>query len=156
MRPAAVTGCMLCIFVYMLLFLVLSSCFIIISSSSSSSSSSSIIIIIISGSSSYVVCIRVIVVLMIVCLLFVCLLLLVAVTGIPVATSFCKEGWRVLLSWIPLPRIARPGSACLVSIRGSARTTMIYEFELDEGFQSYHLPFRFCSGSGCPEDPSFL
>ena len=41
---------------------------------------------------------------------------------------------RVLLTEILLPRIARQGAVCPVSIRGQARTTRIERFELDEGF----------------------
>ena len=41
-----------------------------------------------------------------------------------------------------MTRIARQGTACLISIRGQARTTIIYMFELDEGLQPYHPPFR--------------
>ena len=43
---------------------------------------------------------------------------------------------------ILLPRIARQEAAYLSSIRGSARTTRIDRFELDEGLQPCHPPFR--------------
>ena len=42
-----------------------------------------------------------------------------------------------------LPRIARQGTASLISIRGQARKARIDKFELDEGFQLYHPPFRW-------------
>ena len=57
-----------------------------------------------------------------------------------------KEGGRVLLTEILLPRIARQGTVCLISIRGSARKARIEKFELDEGFQPYHPPFRAMYG----------
>ena len=43
-----------------------------------------------------------------------------------------SEGWRVLLTEIPLTRIARQGTVCLNSIVGHARKTRIEKFELDE------------------------
>ena len=39
---------------------------------------------------------------------------------------------------IRLPRIARQGAGCLVSMRGYARKAKLNNFELDEGFQLYH------------------
>ena len=48
--------------------------------------------------------------------------------------------------WL-LPRIARQGTVCLVSTRRQARTTIIEQFELDEGFQPYHAPFRRSEGA---------
>ena len=39
-----------------------------------------------------------------------------------------------------LPRIARQGTVCLVSIRGQVRKARIEKFELDEVFQPYHPP----------------
>ena len=53
-----------------------------------------------------------------------------------------QEGGRVLLTEIPLPRIARQGTACLISARGQVRKYRIDKFEFDEGFQPYHPPFR--------------
>ena len=53
-----------------------------------------------------------------------------------------RRGGRVLLTEIPLPRIARQGAGCLLSIRGQARKARIERFELDEGFQPYHPPVR--------------
>ena len=52
------------------------------------------------------------------------------------------RGERVLLTEMLLPRIARQGAVCLISTRGLARTTIIEKFELDEGFQPYHIPIR--------------
>ena len=43
---------------------------------------------------------------------------------------------------MPSPRIARQGAACLVSRRGQARKARVSKFELDEGFQPHHPPFR--------------
>ena len=40
------------------------------------------------------------------------------------------------------PRIARQGAACLILKRGQARETRIEKFDLDEGFQPHHPPFR--------------
>ena len=51
-------------------------------------------------------------------------------------------GGRVLLTEIPLPRIARQRIACLISIRGQARRARIEKFEFDEGFQSSNPHFR--------------
>ena len=52
-------------------------------------------------------------------------------------------GARVLLTEILLPRIARKGAVCLISISGQARKARIEKSELDEGFQLYHPPFQF-------------
>ena len=41
---------------------------------------------------------------------------------------------------ILLPRIARPGTVCLISIRRQARKDRIERFELEEGFQAHHPP----------------
>ena len=49
---------------------------------------------------------------------------------------------RILLIGMCLVRIAQYIIVCLLSIRGEARTTRIERFELDEGFQPYHPPFR--------------
>ena len=49
----------------------------------------------------------------------------------------------VLLTKMPLPRIARQGAACQISmIRGIARTARIEKSELDEAVQPCHPPFR--------------
>ena len=53
-----------------------------------------------------------------------------------------KRGERVLLTETLLPRIARKGAACQISIGGQARKARIERFELDEGFQPHHPPFR--------------
>ena len=50
-----------------------------------------------------------------------------------------KRG-RVLLTEIPLPRIARQGTLCLISIRGQARKARIDKFELDEGCSNRIIP----------------
>ena len=57
-------------------------------------------------------------------------------------TEVCYQSKRgmVLLTEIPLPRIAQQGAAGLISIRGQARTTRIEKFELDEGFQPSSSP----------------
>ena len=52
------------------------------------------------------------------------------------------KGGRVLLTEIPLPRIARRGTVRLVSTGGQARNARIEKVELDEGFQPHHPPFR--------------
>ena len=52
------------------------------------------------------------------------------------------EGGRILLTEMQLPRIARQGALCLISIRGRTRKTRVEQSELDEGFQQYHPPFR--------------
>ena len=66
-------------------------------------------------------------------------------SGEPWRRCISKRRGRVLLTEIGLPRIARRGTACLISIRGKTRTTRIDKFELDEGFQPYHPPFRVAS-----------
>ena len=43
-----------------------------------------------------------------------------------------KKGWRVLLTEMLLPRIARQGSVNLISVRGFARKTHIYKVELEQ------------------------
>ena len=58
------------------------------------------------------------------------------------ATEADKRGGRVLLIEILSARIARQRIVCLISIRGQARQARIGKFELDEGFQPYHPPFR--------------
>ena len=55
---------------------------------------------------------------------------------------YTYEGGRVLLTEIPLPRIARQRIGCLTSTRGSSRKARMDKFELDEGFQPCHPPFR--------------
>ena len=73
-------------------------------------------------------------------------------------TLFFLRGGRVLLTEILLPRIARLASNCStgnclssfnkrISSKNSncefwARKARIEKFELDEGFQPYHAPFR--------------
>ena len=52
--------------------------------------------------------------------------------------SIYMRGGSVLLTEIPLPRIARQGTVSLISIRGQARTTRIEQFEFDEGFRPFH------------------
>ena len=52
------------------------------------------------------------------------------------------RGGRVLSTEIPLPRIARQGAVCLVSVRGPARKDRIEKCELDEGFRPFHHTFR--------------
>ena len=52
------------------------------------------------------------------------------------------RGGRVPLTETLLPRIAGQGAVCLISTGGQARKARIEKFELDEGFQSYHPPFR--------------
>ena len=54
----------------------------------------------------------------------------------------CKRAGRGPLTEIPLPRSARQRTVCLISVRGRARKARIEKFELDEGFQPYHPPFR--------------
>ena len=61
------------------------------------------------------------------------------------------RGGRVLLTEIMSPRIARQGSACLISTRGQARTTRIGTFELDEGFQPYYPPWFYLLPGICPQ-----
>ena len=51
-----------------------------------------------------------------------------------------KKGGRMLLVGIPLARIARQGTGCLVSIIPTNRKARVEQFELDEGFQPYHPP----------------
>ena len=53
-----------------------------------------------------------------------------------------ERGGGVLLTEMLLPRIARQGTYSIRSTRGQARNTRIDQFELDEGFQQYHTPFR--------------
>ena len=43
---------------------------------------------------------------------------------------------------ILLPKIAREGTVGLISTRGQARKARSHQFELEEGFQPYHAPFR--------------
>ena len=68
--------------------------------------------------------------------------------ALPAAELLLRGGGRVLLTEMPLPRIARPGTCCLISIRGQARKTRIEKLELDEGFQPHHpaLPSSVRSG----------
>ena len=57
----------------------------------------------------------------------------------PIHLSYQEKG-RALLTEIVFTRIARQGTACLISTRGQARTAPIEKFELDKGFQPYHPP----------------
>ena len=57
-------------------------------------------------------------------------------------TSFLQKGWRVLLTEMLLPPIARKRTACMI-VRGYVRQTRIDEVELDEGFQPYELDEGF-------------
>ena len=66
------------------------------------------------------------------------------------------RGGRVLLTEMLLPRIARRGTVCLIPIRGLARKARIEQFELAEGFQPYHPPFRvinYCETRAAPTAP---
>ena len=57
------------------------------------------------------------------------------------APAAAKRG-GVSLTEILLPRVARRGTGCVNSARGSARKTRTDKCELDEGFQPHHPPFR--------------
>ena len=61
---------------------------------------------------------------------------------LPSLRALHKGGGRVLLTETLLPRISRQGTVCLISIRGYAREARVEKFELDEGFQPHHPPFR--------------
>ena len=45
------------------------------------------------------------------------------------------------------PRIAPQGTVCPILLRSQARTTRIDQFKLDEGFETYHNPFRIKAGA---------
>ena len=66
--------------------------------------------------------------------------------AVSVRDAALLRGGMVLLTEILLPPIAREGTACLVIIRGQARTARIKKLELDEGFRPYRPPFRCMSG----------
>ena len=51
------------------------------------------------------------------------------------------RGGEVPLTEILVPRTARRGTLCVITTRG-ARAVRIDTFELDEGLQPYHPPFR--------------
>ena len=69
-------------------------------------------------------------------------------TGFPSRTGVrvVKRVGRILLTEMLLPRSARQGTVSLISIRGQAREALMEKFELDEGFQLYHPPFRHMLG----------
>ena len=48
----------------------------------------------------------------------------------------------IIVVMIMLPGIGRWGAFRLTSARGQARKARMEKFELDEGFQPYHPPFR--------------
>ena len=68
-------------------------------------------------------------------------------------TRASLRGGRVLLAEMLLPRIARQGAVCLVSIRGQALKARIEKFELDEGFQACHPSFRILVNETAPLSP---
>ena len=73
------------------------------------------------------------------------------------ATAKRGEGVLLLLTELPSPRIARQGTACLISIREKTRKARIEKFELDEGFQPCPPPLPnpvSCRSGASTETPA--